>query len=257
MRILLGNDDGIDAPGLDVLARAARGLSDDVWIVAPDRKWTAASHQLSFDRTLELVRRSDCVYSCTGAPADAVVAAMTVLFDGRAKPDLVLAGVNDGLNVGEDIAYSGTLAVAREASFWGIPSITLSRQKGAPAGEGDAEALSTLIDGLWAAKSHWWAQGRYLSINLPALLPAPLAQARPGRDKIASAVEIIERGEQQRVRFRLLRGRPGTSHASDENNLVAAGNIALVCYAWDAAVQLPAGAFDRLIEPAQPPDGAT
>lgn len=255
MRILLGNDDGIDAPGLDVLARAARRLCDDVWIVAPDRKWTAASHQLSFDRTLELVRLSDRVYSCTGAPADAVVAAMTVLFDGGAKPDLVLAGINDGLNVGEDIAYSGTLAVAREASFWGIPSIALSRPKGAPPAEVDAEALSTLIDGLWAAKSHWWAQGRYLSVNLPAVLPAPLAQARPGRDKIASAVEIVER-EHERVRFRLQRARPGTSHASDENSLVAAGHIAIVCYAWDAAVQLPAGAFDRLIEPARPPDGA-
>jgi 5'-nucleotidase len=255
MRILLGNDDGIDASGLDFLAQAARRLSDDVWIVAPDRKWTAASHQLSFDRTIELVCRSDRVYSCTGAPADAVVAAMTILFDHDTQPDLVLAGVNDGLNVGEDVAYSGTLAVAREASFWGIPSIALSRPKGAPAGEMDADALSTLIAGLWAAKSHWWAQGRYLSVNLPVALPAPLAQARPGRDKIASTVEIVEREEQKRVRFRLRRRRPGTSHAGDENSLIASGRIALVCYAWDAAVQLPAGAFDRLAEAARSSDG--
>src|SRR3954462_14001030 len=107
MRILVSNDDGIDAPGLHVLADAARVLGSDIWIVAPDCKWTAASHQLSFDRDLTLTRVDERTFISSGAPADCVIAAMTVLFAADAKPDLVLAGVNDKRNVGEDAAYSG------------------------------------------------------------------------------------------------------------------------------------------------------
>src|ERR1043165_2369014 len=106
MRILVSNDDGIGAPGLIALAEAARTLTADVWVVAPERKWTAASHQLSFDRVLALDRAAEREYACSGAPADCVVAAMTLLFAGGARPDLVLAGVNDKLNVAEDLAYS-------------------------------------------------------------------------------------------------------------------------------------------------------
>src|SRR5687768_1605699 len=90
MRILVCNDDGIMAPGLTLLAEAARAMSDDVWVVAPERKWTAAGHQLSFDRDLTLARTAERVYACSGAPADCVVAAMTVLFEGQPRPDLVL-----------------------------------------------------------------------------------------------------------------------------------------------------------------------
>ena len=91
-------------------------LEAEVWIVAPDRKWTAASHQLSFDRDLTLTRTGERNYACSGAPADCVVAAMTILFAGAAKPELVLAGINDKCNVAEDVAYSGTIAIAREAT---------------------------------------------------------------------------------------------------------------------------------------------
>jgi 5'-nucleotidase len=120
MRILVSNDDGIAAQGLRVLVAAARVLTPDVWVVAPERKWTAASHQLSFDRDLSLTRMAVHEYACSGAPADCVVAAMTLLFDKNERPDLVLSGINDKINVGEDLAYSGTMAVAREAAFWGV-----------------------------------------------------------------------------------------------------------------------------------------
>ena len=78
MRILISNDDGVAAPGLALLADAARELSEDVLIVAPERKWTAASHQLTFDREQTLTRIEPGVYACSGAPADCIVAAMTV-----------------------------------------------------------------------------------------------------------------------------------------------------------------------------------
>ena len=145
MRILVSNDDGVEAPGLARLAAAARTLAGEVFVVAPERKWTAASHQLSFDRTLTLSRRGERVFACSGAPADCVVAAMTLVFADGTRPDLVLAGINDKLNVGEDLAYSGTMAIAREASFWGVPSIAMSRDAPSSANAAEAEALARLL----------------------------------------------------------------------------------------------------------------
>ena len=78
MRILVCNDDGITAPGLGLLAQAALALGAEVWIVAPERKWTAASHQLSFDRDLTLTRTGERSYACSGAPADCVALVVAV-----------------------------------------------------------------------------------------------------------------------------------------------------------------------------------
>ena len=85
MRVLVCNDDGIDAPGLRVLAAAATTLTSDVWVVAPERKWTAASHQLSFDRVLTLTRVGEREYKCSGAPADCAMSGW-VYRDGTAPP---------------------------------------------------------------------------------------------------------------------------------------------------------------------------
>src|SRR5258705_10310039 len=167
VRILVCNDDGIGAPGLRTLADAARTLTSDVWVVAPERKWTAASHQLSFDRVLNLTRVAATDYACSGAPADCVVAAMTLLFADDARPDLVLAGVNDKINVAEDIAYSGTMAIAREATFWRVPAIALSRAVPASEGPAELDTLRRLLPALWDSRDEWAIDGHWLSTNLP------------------------------------------------------------------------------------------
>jgi len=231
VRILIANDDGCDAPGLLLLAQAAQGLARDVWTVAPERKWTAASHQLSFDRDLDLTEIGERRYACSGAPADCVVAAMTILFAGGAKPDLVLAGINDKRNVGEDVAYSGTVAIAREATFWGLPAICLSRVDGADPAPTDLDAVTRVLAVLWRRRGEWVGDGAWLGVNLPAQLPARLAQARTGRDKIGSAVDILE-AVPGRVRYRLRRGRPGTASPGDENACLDAGAISVVRYRW-------------------------
>ena len=240
MRILVCNDDGIASPGLGLLARAALALEAEVWIVAPDRKWTAASHQLSFDRDLTLTRTGERSYACSGAPADCVVAAMTILFAGGAKPELVLAGINDQCNVAEDVAYSGTIAIAREATFWGVPAISLSRAERATASDGaaDLDALSRLLRVLWNRRGDWAAEGHWLSLNLPPSLPAPLVQARTGRDKIAAAADILD-ATHESIRYRMRRGRPGTIIPGDENACLAAGKISAVRYCWFAEARLP------------------
>src|SRR5207237_596729 len=92
LRILVCNDDGARAPGVWLLAEAAKALGTDIWVVVPERKWTAAGHQLSFDRDLTLTPAgSEHTFVCSGAPADCVVAAMTILLPDGQRPDLVLA----------------------------------------------------------------------------------------------------------------------------------------------------------------------
>ena len=241
MRILISNDDGIHAPGIAFLAAAAAALSDDIWICAPDRKWTAASHQLSFDRDLKLTRTAHQTYACSGSPADGIVAAMAVLFKDDTKPDLVISGVNDGRNAGEDAAYSGTLAIAREATFWGIPAIGFSRTKDGAMGATEVTALAALLKSLWQTKASWLRDGHWLSVNLPKVLPAPVAAGRIGRDKIARHADVVSTDGGQMV-WRIKRGRPHTSTPGDENALIDAGTIAITRHGWigydpvDAAV---------------------
>ena len=240
MRILICNDDGVDAPGLRLLADAAHRLSSDVWIVAPERKWTAASHQLTFDRAQTLTRVAERVYACSGAPADCVVAAMTIIFADAARPDFVLAGVNDKRNVAEDLAYSGTTAIAREAVFWGVPAASFSRAEHALVRPGDCDAIADLLRTLWTSRAAWAQDGQWLGINLPPRLPAPIVEARVGRDKIGSACDIVE-STAARITYRLRRGRPGTSTPGDENAALADGAITVLRFGWRAANPLPPG----------------
>lgn len=222
MRILISNDDGIDAPGLALLCSAARRLSDDVWVVAPETKHTAAGPSLTIARPMTMERRDERRFSCSGRPADCVVAAFAWLFKDGRRPDLVLAGVNDGRNVAEDLAYSGTLGVAREAAFWGAPAIGISRVKNPEAAAADAAWLATFIGRLWEGRAQWAAEGHWLSVNLPARLPAKVRQPAIGRDKIARTAEVVETDGARTV-IVVPRGRAHATTPGDENAMIDAG----------------------------------
>lgn len=126
MRILLTNDDGIHAPGLEVLEKIARTLSDDVWIVAPETDQSGVSHSLSLNDPLRLREVGPRHFAVKGTPTDCVImGARHIVKDGR--PDLVLSGVNRGRNTAEDVTYSGTVAGAMEGTVLGIPSFALSQ----------------------------------------------------------------------------------------------------------------------------------
>lgn len=127
LRILLTNDDGVDAPGLAVMADIARALSDDVWIVAPDGNQSGAGHRFSFGRELSYSEHGPRRFSVKGgSPADCVVAAMTHLLGDR-PADLVLSGVNAGQNLGDIVNCSGTAAGAREGALQGAIGIAMSQ----------------------------------------------------------------------------------------------------------------------------------
>lgn len=125
MRILLTNDDGIHAEGLQVLERIARTLTDDVWVVAPETDQSGFAHSLSLSEPLRMRKVSDKHYAVRGTPTDCVIMGVRHLMP--EAPDLILSGVNSGSNVADDVTYSGTIAGAMEGTLLGVRSIALSQ----------------------------------------------------------------------------------------------------------------------------------
>src|SRR5215203_3874624 len=170
MRILLTNDDGVNASGLKVLEAIARRFSDDVWIVAPTEEQSGAGHSLTLTRPVRLRKLGERRFCVTGTPTDAVMMGLAHIMKDE-PPDLILSGVNRGANLGEDVTYSGTCSAAMEGALAGIRSIALS-QVYAKAGAGEnvsfaaAEAwgervLRPLLDAPWTPRT-------FININFPA-----------------------------------------------------------------------------------------
>jgi 5'-nucleotidase len=126
MRILVTNDDGVNAPGLAVAERIAQSLCDEVWVVAPETEQSGVAHSLSLNDPLRLRQIAPRRFALKGTPTDCVIMAVRRLMIDH-PPDLVLSGVNCGQNVAEDVMYSGTIAAAMEGTILGVPSIALSQ----------------------------------------------------------------------------------------------------------------------------------
>jgi 5'-nucleotidase len=124
MRILISNDDGYLAPGINALADALASVADIV-VVAPDSNRSGASNSLSLDRPLSVTRAANGFYFVNGTPTDCVHIALTGMLDYR--PDLIVSGINNGQNMGDDTLYSGTVAAATEGFLFGIPAIAFSQ----------------------------------------------------------------------------------------------------------------------------------
>lgn len=167
MRILLTNDDGIHAPGMAVLERIAAQLSDDVWVCAPAEEQSGAGHSLTLHQPVRLHQHGERRFSVTGTPTDSVNLGLRKLFADK-KPDIVLSGVNNGENLGDDVTYSGTISAAMEAALGGIPAIALSQAlRGAghefSATEGWAEkVIRPLLDAQLPRRT-------VVNVNFPAL----------------------------------------------------------------------------------------
>ncbi len=124
MRVLVSNDDGVDAPGIRHLADALRRAKHEVTVVAPDRDRSGASNSLTLDQPIRAKHRGEGVWSVAGTPTDCVHLALSGMLD--ADPDIVLSGINNTANLGDDVIYSGTVAAAMEGRCLGLPAIALS-----------------------------------------------------------------------------------------------------------------------------------
>ena len=203
MRILLTNDDGIEAEGLTALERIARQLSDDVWTVAPAVEQSGKGRGITLTEPLRVNRVNDRRFSVTGTPTDCVVLAVNDLMADH-RPDLVLSGVNRGHNVGEDCSYSGTVAGALQGMAFGIRSIALSQSlerfhDEVTAHWETAEAFAPAI--INRLLDQTWRDGVVMNLNFPALPPELVKQVEVTRQGFRDI------GEMHAVRRTDLRGR--------------------------------------------------
>jgi len=170
LRILLTNDDGINAPGLRVLEQIASAFSDDIWIVAPTEEQSGAGHSLTLTRPVRLHQHAERRFSVSGTPTDSVTMALRKVLPGA--PDLILSGVNRGANLGDDVTYSGTVSAALEGSLAGIRSIALSQVYSR---EGMANGVSFSAAEGWGVKAIAplletdFAPRTLININFPPL----------------------------------------------------------------------------------------
>ncbi|MDO9524268.1 MAG: 5'/3'-nucleotidase SurE [Gemmobacter sp.] len=191
MRILITNDDGINAPGLEVLAEIAHdiaGPGGEVWTVAPAFEQSGVGHCISYTHPMMIAQLGERRFAAEGSPADCVLAGIYDVLAGQ-RPDLVLSGVNRGNNAGENAMYSGTVGGAMEAALQGLPAIALSQYLGpltanlddpfeAARTHGAAVVRALLDRGIWDGGSDYRL---FYNINFP-----PTAAADVKGVKVAS-----------------------------------------------------------------------
>jgi len=165
-RVLISNDDGINAPGIEVLERIAHEVAREVWVVAPETEQSATSHSLTCRRPLRIRQVSERRFAVDGSPTDSVLVGMREVLQ-QNPPDIVLSGVNRGANICDDVTYSGTVAAAMEGTLLGVPSIALSL-----ATEGSRDVR-------WETVEHWapdilrrltgigWPENVLINVNFP------------------------------------------------------------------------------------------
>jgi 5'-nucleotidase len=176
-RILITNDDGIHAPGLEVLEKIANEISDDVWVVAPETEQSGASHSLTLHLPLRQRQLGDKRFAVFGTPTDCVMMAvkhiLPAVSDDDRPFDLVLSGVNRGSNIADDVTYSGTIAGAMEGTVLGIPSVALSQTHGFDPADKTVKWETALHHApaiLDRLLNVGWAKNVLININFPDIL---------------------------------------------------------------------------------------
>lgn len=196
MRILVSNDDGYLAPGLEALVRIAREFGE-VEVVAPEQNASGTSNALTLTRPLSVHRAANGFHYVNGTPSDCVHVALTGLLGQR--PDLVLSGINNGANMGDDTVYSGTVAAATEGYLFGVPSVAFSLvDKGWAHLDAAADAMRRVLHEVLTgarADTPW-----LLNVNIPNRADAarlPLRVTRLGKRHASEPVvrQLSPRGE--------------------------------------------------------------
>lgn len=211
-RILVTNDDGVEAHGLRHLAEALERLGE-VIVVAPDREQSASGHALTLHRPLRLTELSEGFYSVDGTPTDCVNLAILWLLRDR-PPDLVVSGINQGLNLGDDVTYSGTVSATFEGVLLGVPSVAFSQEiENGYSFERSAEFASRLVEVLLEEEL---SADLLLNVNLPAAPIRGVSFTRLGH-RVYEQV-VVEKIDPRGKRYFWIAGSPewrdeeGTDH---------------------------------------------
>jgi 5'-nucleotidase len=174
IRILVTNDDGVNAEGIRRLRRAMSRIGEVV-VVAPDTQKSGASHALTLSDPLRSHRIDDNTLAVDGTPTDCVLLAMRGLLDDR-KPDILVSGMNHGPNLGDDVTYSGTVAAAFEGTLLGLPSIAISVASWDKCSFDSAERFAEVITR--KVLEHGLPEGTLLNVNVPSLPPDEIKGVR-------------------------------------------------------------------------------
>lgn len=235
-RVLLTNDDGIDAPGLAVLEAIAAELAREVWVVAPARDQSGTAQSITVYTPLRVDGRGTLRFAVSGTPGDCVALGIRRLMAGS-PPDLVLSGVNRGTNLGAETSFSGTVGAAMTALALGVPAIALSQAytDGRAVPWETARALGPAVVARLVAQrkaaGQDWAGRVCLSVNFP---DCPAAEARPlkltiqGRGALAG-IEAIERVDPRGFTYHWLSFAhdSGVDAEGTERAAVAAGHVSV------------------------------
>jgi 5'-nucleotidase len=223
-RVLVTNDDGIHAPGLDALVEIAEQLSSDVWVVAPEFNQSGAGHSLSIVNPIRARQLGETKYAIEGTPTDCVLFAVKHLLKDR-KPDIVLSGVNRGTNMADDVTYSGTIAGAMEGCLLGIPSISFSQAfvhphpvKWGTATQHGAEVARRVLE-------MEWPRNVFVNVNFPDVVAASVKGIKVTRQGVRGfGGTIIERVDPRGGAYYWIGYTPGEHELDEESDLYAVRN---------------------------------
>ncbi|NHZ63326.1 5'/3'-nucleotidase SurE [Massilia genomosp. 1] len=210
MRILISNDDGYLAPGIEALANALASVAEIV-VVAPDSNRSGASNSLSLDRPLSVQKAANGFYFVNGTPTDCVHVALTGMLDYR--PDLVVSGINNGQNMGDDTLYSGTVAAATEGYLFGIPAIAFSQ---VAHGWEHIDAAARLARDIVLRRFDELPTPYLLNVNIPNLPYEALGTVRATRLGKRHQAEPVIRARDPRGREIFWIGPPGATRDAGE-----------------------------------------
>lgn len=222
--ILISNDDGVYSSGIRALAAALRTISGvRVVVVAPDREQSATSHALTVHRPLRITALGDDFFAVDGTPTDAVSLAIHTIL--KRKPDLVVSGINKGLNLGEDVHYSGTVAAAMEGAIFGVPSVAISQAGEEPFSFKAASRFAVRL--VKSLLKRDLPPGILLNVNVPAKVKSslPYMIASQGRHNTGGVIikNLDPRGRPYYwigVNLNGIENRPGTDcHAFLKNKI--------------------------------------
>lgn len=208
--LLLSNDDGVHAEGLSALAASLRRLGE-VYVVAPEREQSASSHRITLSGVLRHRDLGDNVHTVDGTPADCIYVALNLTGLLPRRPDIVVSGINHGLNLGMDVVYSGTVAAAREGALRGLRAMAVSAELGANMAQ-VAQHASGLVERLLSLASPL-AAPVLLNVNYPREAPLGVLATRLGRREYQ---DIVEARTDPRGRSYYWIGGPVSAHDNAE-----------------------------------------
>jgi len=205
MDILVSNDDGYLAPGIIILAEKLQTITPNVTIVAPERNRSASSSSLTLENPLRLTQVSERVYYVDGTPTDSVHLAITGLLD--KEPDMVVSGINNGANLGDDVIYSGTVAAAIEGRFLGLPAIAISLTSFE--GKNYETAAHIACEVIQQLRQHPMPSDTILNINVPDLPLSEIKGIKTTRLGSRHKAEPVVKGTDPRGKTLYWIGPPG------------------------------------------------